>query len=343
MPHLPAVYIVSAARTPIGAFLGSLSARPRPRPRRDGHPGRARPRRARRPTPSRRSSWATCSPPASARRPRGRPRSTPGIPNTVPATTVEQGLRLGHAGVIFGAKTIALGDADLVVAGGMESMSNVPYYLEQGAHRLPHGRRQDRRRDDLRRPLGPVQQRPHGHLRRQVRRRVQVLARASRTTSPRRASAARSPPQKEGLFDAEIEPVSVPQKKGDPLVVKTDEGPGQGRPDEVRRPSSPRSRRTGRSPRRTPRASTTARARSSSRASARSRSTSSSRSRASSATAARRRRPSGSRRRRPRRSTRRWRKLGLTKDADRPLRDQRGVRGRRDGRAASSAGSTRSR
>jgi acetyl-CoA C-acetyltransferase len=33
--------------------------------------------------------------------------------------------------VIFGAKTIALGDADLVVAGGMESMSNAPYYLEK--------------------------------------------------------------------------------------------------------------------------------------------------------------------------------------------------------------------
>ena len=58
-----------------------------------------------------------------------------GIPNTVPATTVSKVCGSGMQAVIFGAKTIALGDADLVVAGGMESMSNVPYYLREGAQR----------------------------------------------------------------------------------------------------------------------------------------------------------------------------------------------------------------
>ena len=41
----------------------------------------------------------------------------------------------GMQAIIFGAKTIALGDADLVVAGGMESMSNVPVLPREGAHR----------------------------------------------------------------------------------------------------------------------------------------------------------------------------------------------------------------
>ena len=131
-----------------------------------------------------------------------------------------------------------LGDADLVVAGGMESMSNVPYYLEKARTGYRDGRRQDRRRDDLRRPLGPVLQRPHGHA---------AATSAPRSTSSRaseqdefakesfrRALAA----QKEGLFDAEIEPVSVPQKKGDPVIVKVDEGPGKGDPTKFASPQA---------------------------------------------------------------------------------------------------------
>ena len=76
----------------------------------------------------------------------------------------------------------------------------------------------------------------------------------------RRALAA----QKEGLFDAEIEAVKVPQRKGDPVLVKLDEGPAQGRPVEVPGAEARVLARTGRSRRRTPRRSTTARARSSS-------------------------------------------------------------------------------
>ena len=58
-----------------------------------------------------------------------------GIPNTVPTTTSSKVCGSGMQAVIFGAKTIALGDADIVVAGGMESMSNVPYYLDKARDR----------------------------------------------------------------------------------------------------------------------------------------------------------------------------------------------------------------
>jgi acetyl-CoA C-acetyltransferase len=63
--------------------------------------------------------------------------------------------------------------------------------------------------------------------------------------------------QKEGQFKAEIVPVPVPQKKGDPVMVADDEGPKKARPDKSR-PSSRSSRRTAPSPPPTPRRSTTA-------------------------------------------------------------------------------------
>lgn len=53
------------------------------------------------------------------------------MPNTVPATTVNKVCSSGLKAVVFGMQQIALGYADCVVAGGFESMSNVPHYLER--------------------------------------------------------------------------------------------------------------------------------------------------------------------------------------------------------------------
>jgi len=54
-----------------------------------------------------------------------------GLPNTVPATTVNKVCASGMKAVMLAAQSIALGDNDIVVAGGMENMSNVPYYLDK--------------------------------------------------------------------------------------------------------------------------------------------------------------------------------------------------------------------
>lgn len=51
------------------------------------------------------------------------------LPNTVPCTTVNKVCSSGIKSIMFGAQTIALGQADIVVAGGMESMSNIPFYV----------------------------------------------------------------------------------------------------------------------------------------------------------------------------------------------------------------------
>jgi acetyl-CoA C-acetyltransferase len=64
-----------------------------------------------------------------------------GVPVTVPCTTVNKVCASGMKAIMLAAQSIMLGDNDLVVAGGMESMSNVPYYLDKArnGYRLGHG------------------------------------------------------------------------------------------------------------------------------------------------------------------------------------------------------------
>lgn len=64
-----------------------------------------------------------------------------GIPTNVPCTTVNKVCASGMKAIMLGAQSIMLGDNDIVVAGGMESMSNVPYYLDKArkGYRLGHG------------------------------------------------------------------------------------------------------------------------------------------------------------------------------------------------------------
>ncbi|TPX56044.1 hypothetical protein PhCBS80983_g04847 [Powellomyces hirtus] len=65
-----------------------------------------------------------------------------GLPNTVPCTTVNKVCASGMKAVIFAAQSILLGNADMVVAGGMESMSNTPYYLPQQRFGSKYGNQQ---------------------------------------------------------------------------------------------------------------------------------------------------------------------------------------------------------
>src|ERR1700679_106559 len=129
MPQsLPPIYIVSAARTPIGAFLGSLANVTAP------NLGAAAIRGA--------LSRAKLAPEligevfmgnvlsaGIGQAPARQAMSHAGLPNPVAATTVGKVCGSGLQAVVLGAKTVALGDASLVVAVGMESMSNVPYYM----------------------------------------------------------------------------------------------------------------------------------------------------------------------------------------------------------------------
>src|SRR5215470_17509467 len=122
------IFIVSAARTPIGAFQGSLAALRAPELGATAIKGAlARAKVA--PDQVEEVFMGNVLSAAIGQAPARQALIYAGIPNTVPATTVGKVCGSGLQAILFGAKTVALGDAELVVSGGMESMSNVPYYL----------------------------------------------------------------------------------------------------------------------------------------------------------------------------------------------------------------------
>ena len=167
---------------------------------------------------------------------------------------------------MLAAQAIATGDVDVVVAGGMESMSQRALPAAARARRPAPGQRRAGRRDDPRRPVGRVRQLPHGHAAARSWPSTYGVTRAAAGRSSRwRATARRSPRIKAGKFEDEIVPVPIPQKKGEPVMLRPRRDAARGH-DRWRRSrgSSPRSRRTAPSPPATRPASTTAPRRSSS-------------------------------------------------------------------------------
>src|SRR5437763_7520671 len=129
------VVIVGAARTPIGAFLGSLAAVPAPR-RGATAIQTALQRAGGKPEEVKTVFMGEVLQGGVGQAPARQAAIYAGIPNTVPCVTVNQVCGSGLESVIEGARVIALGEADVVVAGGTESMSNAPYFtssLRQGA------------------------------------------------------------------------------------------------------------------------------------------------------------------------------------------------------------------
>lgn len=227
---LPApVYIVSATRTPIGAFLGSLSSVPAPRLGAAAIEA-AVSRAGLKPEHVQEVFMGNVLSAGVGQAPARQAAIYAGIPNTVPATTVGKVCGSGLQAVIFGAKTIALGDADIVVAGGMESMSNVPYYMMQarGGYRMGDGKLVDGMiHDGLWDPYGNF----HMGIAGEACAREYKFSREAQDEFAKESFRRAVHAQKEGMFNAEITPVSVPQKKGDALLVKEDEGPGLGKPE----------------------------------------------------------------------------------------------------------------
>ncbi len=222
------VYVVAAARTPIGSFLGSLSPVRAPELGMVAIKG-ALARAALAPDAVQEVFMGNVLSAGIGQAPARQAAIFAGIPNTVPATTVSKVCGSGMQAVILGVKTIALGDADVVVAGGMESMSNTPYYLEKArsGYRMGDGKIIDGMiLDGLWDPYGNVHMGTCGDLCAQKYGLTREQQDDFAKESFRRALAA----QKEGLFEAETEAVSVPQKKGEALSVKLDEGPLKGDP-----------------------------------------------------------------------------------------------------------------
>jgi len=147
-----------------------------------------------------------------------------GVPDNVPCTTVNKVCASGMKAIMQGAQAIMLGDADVVVAGGMESMSNVPFYNENlrwgskyGNVTLIDGLAKDGLTDVYHNyPMGNAAELCAKEC--NISREDQD---AFAIESYQRSQAAWN----EGRFDSEIVPVEIPQKKGDAVVFAKDEEP----------------------------------------------------------------------------------------------------------------------
>jgi acetyl-CoA C-acetyltransferase len=229
MPQtLPPIFIVSAARTPIGAFLGSLSSVTAPQLGATAIRG-ALTRAKVAPDLIEEVFMGNVLSANIGQAPARQAMKAAGIPDKTPATTVSKVCGSGLQAVVFGTRTLALGDAQVVIAGGMESMSNVPYYVPGARSGLRMGNAglvDGMITDGLWDPYSNQHMGSCGDLCAREHKFSREAQDEYAKESFRRALAA----QKEGMFDAEIEAVSVPQRKGDPLLVKVDEGPGKGDP-----------------------------------------------------------------------------------------------------------------
>src|SRR5213075_1875049 len=145
-----------------------------------------------------------------------------GLPDTVSAVSVNKVCGSGLKAVMMAAQGIQLGDSEMVVAGGMESMSNAPYLIPKAreGYRLGHGKMLDAIiQDGLWCAFDDQHMGCTGEV---VSERFHV-SRAEQdeyaVNSHRKASTA----IKAGYFKDEIVPVEIPQKKGSPLVFDRDE------------------------------------------------------------------------------------------------------------------------
>jgi len=214
------VVIVSVARTPIGSFMGGLSTIPAPKLAAVaiqgalekinldanlvdevimGHVVQANAGQA---TARQAAIYA-------------------GIPNTVTCTTVNKVCASGMKAVTQAAQAIALGDADIVIAGGMENMSLTPHYvhLRQGKKfgnaSFIDGMQKDGLSDAYSNEAMGIYADACAEKYHITRQEQDAYAIASY----KRAQTA----WEQGKFNEEVVPVKVPQRKGDDLVIDTDE------------------------------------------------------------------------------------------------------------------------
>mgnify|MGYP000862294758 CR=1 FL=1 len=150
-----------------------------------------------------------------------------GVPETVTAMTINKLCGSGLRAVSMAAQFIMLGDADVILAGGTESMSNAPFLLPKArfGYRMGDGKVIDSMIHD-----GLTETFNNYHMGVTA---ENIAKRWNISREEQDAFAALSQQktevaQKSGVFKDEIAPVVIPQRKGDPVVVDTDEYPRHG-------------------------------------------------------------------------------------------------------------------
>jgi acetyl-CoA C-acetyltransferase len=220
------VVVVAGARTPIGSFQGALASLPAPRL--GAIAVRAALERAGVPPDAVGEVYLGCVLAAGIGQAPARQASiAAGIPSSVGAVTINKVCGSGLKAVVFGANAVATGEHDVVVAGGMESMSNAPYLLPKAreGYRLGHAQVIDSLiHDGLWDAYGNVHMGDCAELCAKEKGISRADQDAFAAESYRRALRAIA----EGKFRGEIVPVELAQKKGPAKIIADDEEPGRG-------------------------------------------------------------------------------------------------------------------
>ena len=214
------VVIVSAVRTPIGSFLGSLSSVPAPKLGAAAIKG-ALDKINLKPEMVDEVLMGNVVQAGTGQAPARQAAIFAGIPNTVPCTTINKVCSSGMKAVMQAAQAISLGDADIMVAGGMENMSAIPhYYHARSATKFGPATLEDGMQKD-----GLVDAYDNNAM--------GVCADACAveynfTREDQDAFAVQSYERSKaawdaGKFDNEVISVEVPQRRGDAVVVNKDE------------------------------------------------------------------------------------------------------------------------
>ena len=214
------VVIVSAVRTPIGSFMGSLSSVDAPKLGAIAIKG-ALEKINLNPSSIDEVLMGHVVQAGAGQAPARQAAIFAGIPNTVPCTTVNKVCSSGMKSIMQAAQSIALGDAEIIVAGGMENMSKIPHYYHArtakkfGPAQMEDGMQKDGLVDAYNKEAMGVCADACAKEYDFSREDQDAFAIQSYKRS---ADAWRS-----GKFDNEVVPVEVPQRRGEPIVVTTDE------------------------------------------------------------------------------------------------------------------------
>jgi len=214
------VVIVSVARTPIGSFMGSLSTIPAPKLGAIAIEGALKKINLD-PALVEEVYMGNVVSAGLGQAPARQAAIFAGIPNTVPCTTVNKVCSSGMKSIMLATQAISLGDADVVVAGGMENMSSIPHYQHArkgskfGPITLEDGMQKDGLVDAYdKNPMGVCADACATEY--QFSREDQdAFAIESYTRSSKAWSA--------GKFADEIVPVTIPQRRGDAIIFSEDE------------------------------------------------------------------------------------------------------------------------
>ncbi|WGD34451.1 acetyl-CoA C-acyltransferase [Olleya sp. YS] len=214
------VVIVSAARTPIGSFLGALSTVPAPKLGAIAIKG-ALDKINLKPEQVQEVLMGNVVQAGTGQAPARQAAIYAGIPNTVPCTTINKVCASGMKTVMQAAQSIALGDTDIIVAGGMENMSMIPHYLyaRTGTKFGPTTLVDGMQKDGL---VDAYDQNAMGVCADACATEYQFSREdqdAFAIQSYKRSATAWD----SGKFNNEVVPVEVPQRRGEPVIVSKDE------------------------------------------------------------------------------------------------------------------------